>query len=158
MSETEPIRIPEIVGDEADKEIQEQALRLPQVSPSQTPPKRGRPRKKIGAQLAKRLSSEQGLEILDILLQKSIPPEKIEAVLLELLNAEDTKMSKLGEAYRTPNWQAKIAGLDQALKLKRFTQKSDGEVGAQPIVKITFNVIENMKVEREVAGGSVEGS
>lgn len=94
----------------------------------------------------RRLTPDQGLELLDVLLQNSVPPEKVNAVILELLEAKDTKVTAKGEFYETTNWNAKIAGLEQALKLKRFTQTRDGTVGDQPITKITFNVIENVNV------------
>jgi hypothetical protein len=96
--------------------------------------------------MARRLSPDQGLELLDVLLQNSVPPEKIDSVIQELLSAEDTKVTTKGDFYKTTNWSAKIAGLEQALKLKRFTQARDGNVGDQPITKITFNVIENVNV------------
>lgn len=136
------------MGDESDAQAAAEAVVVEKR-------KRGRPKKSgiivsppKAKSLAERLTPEQGMELLDILLQKSIPPERINEVLLELLNATDKKMARDGSFYETVNWQAKVAGLEQALKLKRFTKDKEGHVGDQPIMKITLNVVENLNVKK----------
>lgn len=116
--------------------------------PSVVPPKKldRRSAYKLVPKKFKKITPAQGLEILDYLLQKSFPPERINAILQDLVNASDTKTTKSGEFYQTPNWLARVHGLTQALKLKRFTSSQDGEISSMPITKITFNVVNNVNV------------
>jgi len=87
------------------------------------------------------IQSDKSLNELERILQAEFPPERIRKLIVDLCEAEDVRMSKMG-AYATPNWDARKNGIDRVLNLLRYTKK-EGRVIDGPPTKIVFQILNN---------------
>jgi len=89
--------------------------------------------------------------ILDYMLAKSFPPEKIQGLIQELCEATDEKIIG-GQLREVKNWAAKDKGLEKLLKLHPATREKmknlEGNREAPP-AKITFITVNNVNVQKD---------
>lgn len=99
----------------------------------------------VSANLARtikgQVSTELSVNDLESILKKHFPPTKINQLLIDMTMAEDTKATKDGDFYQTPNWDARDKALTKILRLLGHIKNEMGAVPDMAPTKIIFNVI-----------------
>lgn len=81
-----------------------------------------------------------GLTRFQAKIQEAFPLETLVGYVKDLCEAEDIRMSKRGEEFRTPNWDARKNGLDRALQVLGYRHKDEAPREAAP-VQIVISVV-----------------
>lgn len=115
---------------------------LPEVVHASTIVKQNDLSTDLAKAVKKQLSTELSVDDLEAILKKEFPPTKIKKLLVDMTEAEDTKATKDGDFYQTPNWDARDKALSKILRLLRYIDRENGAVSDQVPTKIVFNVIQ----------------
>lgn len=66
---------------------------------------------------------DNNLKQLEILMNKTFPPDKINQLIMDLCTADDSVFTKDGDERKTPNWAARKAGLEKVMGVLKYAKK-----------------------------------
>lgn len=79
---------------------------------------------------------------LERILAEVATPEKVKKWLIDICEAEDVRLDRNGEEWRSPDWEARVKGIDRVMAILHYTSKEPKVTLHQP-TKIMIQVIDN---------------
>lgn len=116
-------------------------------------PKKLPPPEELKAEIAE---TKQKLEVIELALPKLekllsdiATPDKIKEWLINICEAEDVRINKMGDQIKTPNWEARIKGVDRVMSILKYSSKDPVIKESKP-TKIVIQVIESTPIDAAI--------